>query len=96
MIIYIIFTNLKNGTQMLLHTYFPYRICNFSEKKQRTAFSLSKQHRLLSHHSEQVRKNRIMLTHLIKVICVSGKLGFAFYGHNEPQTSVKKAITSKC
>jgi hypothetical protein len=44
-------------------------------KNQRIEFSLSEQHRLsVKRHNEQVMKNRIMLTHLIRVVCVLGKL----------------------
>jgi hypothetical protein len=55
------------------------------------AVSLSEQHRLsVQRHNEQVRKNRIMLTHLIKVVCVLEKLGLAFRGHDESETSVNR------
>jgi hypothetical protein len=60
-------------------------------KNQRIEFSLSEQHRLsVQRHNEQVRKNRIMLTHLIRVVCVLGKLGLAFRGHDESETSVNR------
>jgi hypothetical protein len=59
-------------------------------KNQRTEFSLSEQHRLSVRHNEQVWKNRIMLTHLIRVVCVLGKLGLAFRGHDESETSVNR------
>jgi hypothetical protein len=31
-----------------------------------------------------------MLTHLIRVVCVLGKLGLAFHGHDESETSVNR------
>jgi hypothetical protein len=60
-------------------------------KNKRTEFSLSEQHRLsVQHHNEQVRKNRILFTHLIGVICVLGKLGLAFRGRDKSETSVNR------
>jgi hypothetical protein len=60
-------------------------------KNQRIEFSLSEKHRVLvQRHNEQVRKNRIKLTHLIRVVCVLEKLGLAFRGHDESETSVNR------
>jgi hypothetical protein len=60
-------------------------------KNQRTKLILGEQHRLsVQHHNEQVRKNRIMITHLIRVVCVLGKLGLAFRGHDESETTVNR------
>lgn len=52
--------------------------------KQRIECSLSEQFRLsVQRHNVEVSKNRDMLTHIIRVVCLLGKLGLAFRGHNE-------------
>jgi hypothetical protein len=57
-------------------------------KNQSFEFSLSEQHRLsVQRHNEQVREIRITFTHLIKSVCVLGKLELAFRGHDESETS---------
>jgi hypothetical protein len=57
-------------------------------KNQSFEFSLSEQHRLsVQRHNEQIRENRIVLTQLLKVVCVLGKPGLAFRGHDESETS---------
>lgn len=60
-------------------------------KNQRIEFSLSEQNRLtVQKHNEEVRKNRAILTHLIRVVCLLGKLGLAFRGHDESDTSTNR------
>jgi hypothetical protein len=40
--------------------------------------------------NEEVKKNRAVLAHLIRVVCVFGKLCFAFRGHDESVTSANR------
>ena len=60
-------------------------------KNRRIEFSLSEQNRLsVQKHNEEVKKNRSTLTHLIRVVCLLGKLRLAFRGHDESDTSVNR------
>jgi hypothetical protein len=47
-------------------------------------------------HSEQVKKKRTMLTHLIHVFCVLGNLGLALHVHDESVHAPTEEIISRC
>jgi hypothetical protein len=60
-------------------------------KNRRIEYSLSDQYHLaIERHNEEVKKTRAVLAHLIRVVCVLGKLGLAFRGHDESVTSVNR------
>lgn len=47
---------------------------------------------LSSAHKEQIRKNRLYISHLIDIVLILGKQGVAFRGHYENDESINQGI----